>query len=117
MHARAICLFGAGMVAGILLWGLVPRAAALSVPELPVSSGDTEGGSTVVVGEPGTSPNSETIYIWDHGRQRLAIYHIQGNTLELRHVRNCEYDFQLTDFSSPGGSAKPSVKEVKEAVK
>ena len=60
--------------------------------------------------------DSSALWIYDPSAQRVLVYYLgQRNRLELRAVRNIEYDLQAIDFGMPQGRA-PSVADVKKAV-
>lgn len=62
-------------------------------------------------------PDAEALYVFDQDERRLVVYSLSRSELTLLHVRNCTYDFKPNEFNHPTGAQKPTVAEMKAAVK
>ena len=72
--------------------------------EIAVATGTTQGGSV------------SAFYMYHGPTNRLAVYILGSKGLELRSVRDLQYDLQIPDFNSSRPGVITSVKEVQGAV-
>ena len=94
---------------------VIPSTLDLSGAELELS-GIPAGKYTLATGQIFGRSDGEVLYIWDHERQRLAVYTVTANGLSLLYVRNCSFDLKLDEFSAAGKSNQPPVSMMKKRV-
>ncbi len=73
---------------------------------------DNNGRYVLLTGQLLGKGGGEACFVWDNIDQRLCVYFVLGNTMEMIFMRNCEYDFNLK-----AGSAVGKQKPTSEAVK
>ncbi len=74
---------------------------------------NNHGSYTLALGRMQGLGGADVLYIWSHAHQRLAVYVIRGDTLELLFSRNCAPDLMI-DLSL--GRMSPAVKTLKQWV-
>ena len=105
------------LVAGALVGALFVSGASdlfgNAGPDFGFSGVDTVGrfsvGTTTMLGR----PDGEVMFVWDHERQKLALYRLTPKALELLHVRNCQYDFRPDEFNAAGRVSLPTVAKMR----
>lgn len=100
-------------------------AAGLAWRSLPEAAYAQEGarGGVVAVTAPGRGVGHNVLFVIDEPGQRLLVYeHVAGGGLTLTQARDYQFDARLEDFPSQKDKKnprrqKPSVEEIKKAVK
>lgn len=89
----------------------------------PVLLSQLSGGGNASVGPIGVATGGITgggdgsaFWLYDPGAKTLLVYFLgNGNKLELRAVRNIEFDMKVPEFAMPAGRP-PSVADITKAV-
>ncbi len=53
---------------------------------------------------------AEAFWVFNHEKEKLAVYLMNNRNLEILAVRDCSYDFRPAQYSPKGGRQDPSVK-------
>lgn len=110
---------GAGIVLGAFVLGALWRGAP---PEARAQQAAGPG-EVIAVTAPGRGVGHNVLFVLDGASQHLLVYeHVAAGGLELVQSRDIQFDLRLSDFPSqekgpPLRRQKPSVKDIKDALK
>ncbi len=106
----------------IILLSVVVTLLAVSVLKSPSpAAGQMAGGTATsgmeVVGATGSlmSGSGAAFYLYDNSKQKLAVYFLGNNGLELRAVRDISWDLQALEYNARAGMMT-TVDAIKKAV-
>jgi hypothetical protein len=83
--------------------GQMSSGGTASVGEIAVATGGLQGGQ------------GSAFYLYDPKEHKLLVYYLANNGLEIRAVRDLEWDFKATDFNQTPGKMV-SVNDMKKAI-
>ncbi len=118
MSRSALMMLVVGLLGGWMVAHELPVVGAKGAPmdEFRMGTADTEGAYSVATGRV-QGRDADVLFVWNHENQKLAVYSVSSNALQVLHVRNCEYDFKADGFNLGGRRSTPTVKEMRDLVK
>lgn len=119
MTSRLFGMIGAGtlvLVLGYALGGAVSQSRALDDSTYFGEDAPGRGPTlTMVAGQLKGSPDTEVLYVLRQSDQKLAVYLLNGATLELRHMRALQPDFDVGEaYSRSGNTQSPTPEEMRK---
>ena len=118
MSRSALMMLVVGLLGGWIVAHELPVVSArgAAMDEFRMATADTVGVYSVATGRV-QGRDADCLFVWNHENQKLAVYSVTSNALQVLHVRSCKYDFKADDFNADGRRSTPTVTKMKQKVK